>query len=95
MIIEGHLAGTRAKHYTDRDVEELRDIYRRAYPFVRLTIEEPVQLKTETEIYTRRFTDIETRLDRQRILEARLTVLEDKIDHLKATSGKPERLTAA
>src|SRR6266487_4587809 len=36
MIIEGHFAGTRAKHYTDRDVEQLRDIYRRAYPFIRL-----------------------------------------------------------
>jgi len=36
MIIEGHFAGTRAKHYADRDVEQLRDIYRRAYPFIRL-----------------------------------------------------------
>ncbi len=27
MLIEGHFAGTRAKHYTDRDVEQLRDVY--------------------------------------------------------------------
>jgi hypothetical protein len=38
MIIEGHLAGTRAKHYTDRDLEQLRDVYRRAYPFIRITL---------------------------------------------------------
>jgi len=49
MIIEGHLAGTRAKHYTDRDVEQLRDVYRRAYPFIRLSIDSPVQPRRENE----------------------------------------------
>jgi len=57
MIIEGHFAGTRAKHYTDRDVEQLRDVYRRAYPFIRLSIDGPVQLRTENETYSRRFAD--------------------------------------
>lgn len=72
MIIEGHFAGTRAKHYTDRDVEELRDIYRKAYQFIRLSIDEPVQLRTETDAHSRRLTALEIRLDRQQILEAKL-----------------------
>ncbi len=36
MIIEGHFAGTRARHYTDRDIEQLREVYRKSYPFVQL-----------------------------------------------------------
>jgi site-specific recombinase XerD len=36
MMIEGHFAGTRAKHYTDRDSEQLREIYKRAYPYIDL-----------------------------------------------------------
>jgi len=32
MMIEGHFAGTRAKHYTDREWDELRKLYREAYP---------------------------------------------------------------
>ena len=72
MIIEGHFVGTRAKHYTDRDVEELRDIYRRAYPFMRLSVDEPIQLMTNNENYSRRFAALEARLDRQRILEAKV-----------------------
>jgi len=54
MIIEGHFAGTRAKHYTERNVEELRDIYRRSYPFIRLSVDEPVQLRAETETHNRK-----------------------------------------
>jgi integrase len=83
IIIEGHLAGTRAKHYTDRDVEELRDIYRRVYPFIRLDIDEPVQIRTDNESYNRKFADLEARVDRQRVLEAKLTVLEDELDQMK------------
>jgi len=33
-ILEGHFAGTRAKHYTDRDWDQLRSDYRRAYPYL-------------------------------------------------------------
>ncbi len=83
MIIEGHFAGTRAKHYTDRDVEQLRDVYRRAYSFIRLSFDEPVQLRTENETYSRRFAELEARLDRQRVLEAKLTVLEDELDQMR------------
>lgn len=42
MIIEGHFAGTRAKHYTDRDLEQLRELYRKAYPFMRVSIDDAV-----------------------------------------------------
>ncbi len=81
MVIEGHFGGTRAKHYTDRDVEELREIYRTAYPFIQ--IDERVQPRTESESYRRRFADPEARLDKQRVLEAKLTVLEDELNQMK------------
>jgi|SRR5437016_1296198 len=34
MMIEGHFAGVRAKHYTDREWDELRKLYREAYPHI-------------------------------------------------------------
>ena len=83
MVIEGHFAGTRAKHYTDRDVEELRDVYRRAYPFMKLSFDEPIQPMTNEENYSRRFAALEARLDRQRVLEAKLTILEDEMGRMK------------
>ena len=83
MVIEGHFAGTRAKHYTDRDVEELRDVYRRAYPFVRLGLDEPIHPMTNNENYSMRFAALEARLDRQRVLEAKLTILEDEMGRMK------------
>jgi len=90
MIIEGHFAGTRAKHYTDRDVEQPRDVYRRAYPFIRLGVDEPVQSRTMNEIHSRRFVDLETRLNKQRVLEAKLTVLEDELNQVKSSMLKLE-----
>jgi len=83
MIIEGHFAGTRAKHYTDRDIEQLRAVYRGAYPFIGLTLDEPVRLETLDSNYNRRLSDIQARLDRQRVLEAKLTVLEDEIEQIR------------
>ncbi len=91
MIIEGHLAGTRAKHYTNRDVEELRDIYQKAYQSVRLGIEEPDKLGTESGIFNKRFADLEARLDRQLVLEAKLGVLEDEIDQMREFRKRLER----
>src|SRR5207249_12328239 len=70
MMIEGHFAGTRARHYTDRDVEQLRDVYRRAYPFTKTNFDEPAQLKSENESYNGRLAHLEAGLDRQRVLEA-------------------------
>jgi hypothetical protein len=102
MIIEGHLSGTRAKHYTDRDIEQLRDVYRRAYPFVGLSTHEPFQLRTENETYSRRFADLEARLDRQRVLEAKVTAVEAELIRIRGfcqKSGKvivgPSTVTTA
>ncbi len=36
-LIEGHSTGVRNRHYTDRDVDELRDLYRQAYRFLDLS----------------------------------------------------------
>ncbi len=34
MVLEGHFAGSRAKSYTDREFENLRAVYRKAYPHI-------------------------------------------------------------
>jgi len=34
MVMEGHYQGIRAKSYTDREFENLRPLYKRAYPFI-------------------------------------------------------------
>lgn len=34
MIIRGHFAGTRAQHYTDRDIEQLREVHAKSYPLI-------------------------------------------------------------
>ena len=94
MIIEGHFAGTRAKHYTDRNVEELRDIYRRAYPFIRISVDEPVQIMGDSEIYRQRLSDLETQFHRQHVLEARLTVFEDELNQMKQFRKRMEQQTA-
>ncbi len=83
MIIEGRFAGTRAKHYTDRHVEELRDVYRKAYPFIRSVVDVQIQSRTENATYAKRFADMEARVDRQRVLEAKLAILEDEMDQMK------------
>ncbi len=40
-MIEGHYPDTRAKHYSNRDFEYLRQFYERAYPFINLEITDP------------------------------------------------------
>jgi len=79
MIIEGHLAGTRARHYTDRDIEQLREIYIRSYPFIELgpTVTTNNVEKAE---WHNRLAQIESQVARQKLLEAKLTVLEDELD---------------
>jgi hypothetical protein len=62
MIIEGHFAGTRAKLFTDRDMEELREVYRRGYPFIRLAVDGQIQSRTENATYSKRFADLEAEL---------------------------------
>ena len=56
------------------------DLYRRRYPFIRLSIDQLVQLRTEGETYNARFGDIEARLDRRQVFEAKLTAIEDEVD---------------
>ncbi|MBO0889249.1 hypothetical protein J2P12_09140 [Candidatus Bathyarchaeota archaeon] len=83
MIIEGHFAETRAKHYTERDLEQLRDLYRRAYAFIRVNSEESGGLEVKTEAYRRRLANLEVQVEKQRILEAKLTILEDELNQVK------------
>jgi len=85
MMIEGHFAGTRAKHYTHRDAEQLRDLYQKAYRFIELKIDENVQIKVEAKASSLRLDDLEMHLARQRVLEAKLTILENELDRMKGS----------
>jgi len=95
MIIEGHFAGTRPKHYADSDVEQLRDVYRKAYPFIRLGVDELGQQRMETDTYGRRLTGLEIRLDKQQVLEAKITVLEGELDQMKQFHKRLEKQAEA
>jgi hypothetical protein len=95
MIIEGHFAGTRKKHYTNRDIEQLRDLYREAYSFIELHFGDPVALTLGNDGFNQRITQLERQLDRQRVLEAKLTVLEDKLDQIKQFRRRVEQETAS
>jgi len=86
MMIEGHLAGTRAQHYTDRDVEELTELYGNAYPFIALTPENGPELKTNSQDWQKKLVEIESKLARQNILEARLAALVDQLLRARASS---------
>jgi hypothetical protein len=82
MMIEGHFAGTRAKHYTDRDLEELRELYRRAYSFVTLSPDDD-HGTTNAKDWRQRFAELENKLAKQNVLEARLVVVEDELEQLR------------
>jgi hypothetical protein len=86
MMIEGHLGGTRAKHYTERDLEQLRDVYRGAYPLIQTKFQETAGLESENESNNRRLARLEAGLDRQRVLEAKLTILEDELNRIRESS---------
>ena len=45
-MIEGHFAGTRAKHYTDREWDELRKLYVEAYPYINVDSQDPELQRT-------------------------------------------------
>lgn len=87
MLIEGHFAGTRSKYYTDRDVEQLRDLYRTAYPFVKLNIGRIIQSQYDDRSYEQRLTNVESQIAGQKILESRLTILEQELNQMKQTRG--------
>ncbi len=46
MMIEGHLSGTRARYYTDRDMDQLRETYRKAYPCIDLDGYDPEAIES-------------------------------------------------
>jgi integrase len=83
MMIEGHFAGTRAKHYTDRDLEELRRLYCKAYSFIITATEDGSDTKADSQDWHQRLAKLETELARQATLEARLVTLEDELVRLK------------
>jgi hypothetical protein len=95
MIIEGHFAGTRAKHYTDRDIDELRDIYRKAYALIKLEVGQPGAMAIDQANYSRRIAELEARLDRQWVLEAKLIVLEDELNQMKQFRRQVAQETAS
>ena len=90
MVIEGHFAGTRARHYTDRDIEQLRGVYGKSYVFVELgpTTNTP-ETAGET-VWHHRLAKVETQIARQRVLEAKLVVLQDELSKLSQVVKKSE-----
>jgi hypothetical protein len=76
MMIEGHFAGTRAKHYTSRDWDELRKTYLSAYPYIDVEGSNP---------------ELETKLGNWQIekleLEKRLVEKDKQIQQLQAVVG--------
>ena len=90
MVLEGHFAGTRARHYTDRDIEQLRKVYRKSYPFFALgPITNTTERTRETQ-WHHRFVQVETQIARQRVLEAKLVVLQDELSKLSQVVKKSE-----
>ncbi len=71
MILEGHFASTRARHYTDRDIDDLRELYRRSYQFIDLEL-----LNTGRSGEHSQEMDLRVQLARYRALEKRTIVLE-------------------
>jgi hypothetical protein len=89
MMIEGHFAGTRARHYTDREMEELRELYCKGYPFINLGFEDSNSAKVDREDWRKKLVELENKLARQNGLEARLVALEGKLELLEgARRGK-------
>ncbi len=95
MLIEGHFAGTRARHYTDRDIEQLRDVYRRSYSFVQLGPTTNTSEKVGETQWHHRLARVETQIARQTVLEAKLVVLQDELNKLSQVVKKSEADTLA
>jgi hypothetical protein len=77
-LIEGHSTGVRNRHYTDRDVDELRGLYQKAYRFLMLTGPGPETEET-VETLQKKITDLETQLSKYKVLDAKLTIVEDDL----------------
>src|SRR5207249_306677 len=77
-LIEGHSTGVRNRHYTDRDVNELRELYSKSYKY--LTISGPGPETQETvETLQKKVGELETQLARQKVFDAQMTILQDKL----------------
>ena len=85
MMIEGHFADTRARHYTDREIEGLRELYCKGYPFVNLGFEDDNPAKADREDWKKTLVKLESKLANQNCLEARLVALEGKLELLEET----------
>lgn len=70
MMIEGHFAGTRAKHYTDREWDELRKLYREAYP--------NIDVDTANPALDKRIIGLE---EENSLLKQRVGVLEGQVEN--------------
>ncbi len=90
MIIEGHFAGTRAQHYTDRDIETLREVYRKSYPFIEVEPISHTPAEAGEAMWQNRLVQVETQIARQKILEARLVVMQDELKRLTEIAEKSE-----
>lgn len=90
MIIEGHFARTRAQHYTDSDIEGLREIYGSAYPFIRVGLSPHAFAGAEETRWQNRPVHVEAEMSKQRVLEARLIALENKLNVLEEIVRNPE-----
>jgi hypothetical protein len=58
-------------------------LYREAYSFIRVDPEERHDTKTNPQDLSQRLAKLEVKLARQTILEAKLVVLEEKMERLK------------
>lgn len=82
VVIEGHFAGTRAQHYTDRDIEELREVYAKSYPFIEVGSTPHTSSETKETRWQNRLVYVETQIARQKALEAKRVVLQDELNRL-------------
>lgn len=90
MIIEGHFAGTRAQHYTDREVEQLREVYAKSYPFIEVGSAPHTSTEKKETRLQNRLAQVETQIARQSVLEAKLVVMKDELNSLTRIVEKSE-----
>lgn len=88
MIVEGHLGGTRARHYTDRDIEQLRDVYKNAYRFIQVEHSYDEFRRVRDVGLWKRIGEVEARLAKQELLEARLTLIADELRQMKESRAQ-------
>jgi len=86
-LIEGHSTGVRNRHYTDRDTDELRGLYQKGYRYLNLSGPGPETEET-VEVLHKKIADLEGRLAKQTVLEAKLTVLEDDLAEFRELRKK-------